>query len=428
MKRESVSKLLAGVVALVGIGAGAASAAEAAGEKLAKGDYVAVIGDSITEQKQYSVLIEDYLLMCKPAHDLSVTQFGWGGETAPGFAGRMKNDMIPFGATVATCNFGMNDGAYSPQEPSKAKRYHDGYTSVVEQLKAGGVRFIVVGSPGCVDSFTFRHEPPLAEMYNKTLASERDIARQVAAEQHVAFADVFDPMVKAMEEAKAKYGKEYPLAGGDGVHPGPNGHLVMAYAYLKGLGCDGHIGTITVELAAGKATASEGHKILSDANGVIEVESHRYPFCFFGDPKSPEATTGVIEFIPFNQELNRFELVVSDAAPAKHYKVTWGKECKSFTGAELAKGINLAAEFLKSPFAEAFLKVDQKVKEQQNFETPLVKQLIHDLPAYEKLVPEEKEVFAKLTPALIAKDKPLREASAAEVKPVTHTIKVEVEK
>ncbi len=45
---------------------------------------------------------------------------------------------------------------------------------------------------------------------------------------------------------------------------GPNGHLVMAYAYLKGLGCDGNIGTITVDLDAKKAEATDGHKIVFD--------------------------------------------------------------------------------------------------------------------------------------------------------------------
>ena len=56
--------------------------------KLQAGDYVGVIGDSITEQQQYSLFIEDYLLMCQPAKaDLRASQFGWGGETSSGFAG-----------------------------------------------------------------------------------------------------------------------------------------------------------------------------------------------------------------------------------------------------------------------------------------------------------------------------------------------------
>ena len=39
-------------------------------EGLKEGDRVAIIGDSITEQKRYSVFIEDYLLMCKPRTEL----------------------------------------------------------------------------------------------------------------------------------------------------------------------------------------------------------------------------------------------------------------------------------------------------------------------------------------------------------------------
>src|SRR5689334_1024396 len=113
-----------------------------AAESLKQGDYVAIIGDSITEQKMYSVFIEDYLLMCKPAgiSDIRSTQFGWGGETAPGFAGRMQNDMIRFKCNVATTCFGMNDGGYSPMDPGKAQRYRDGQKSIVDQLKKGGVR------------------------------------------------------------------------------------------------------------------------------------------------------------------------------------------------------------------------------------------------------------------------------------------------
>ncbi|MDB5354925.1 MAG: LysophospholiPASe [Phycisphaerales bacterium] len=423
MKRTLAAAALSAVSALFVAAAGAP--AQAAEGGLKAGDHVAVIGDSITEQKQYSVFIEDYLLMCKPVGGITVTQFGWGGETAPGFAGRMANDMIPFAASAATTNFGMNDGGYSPMDDAKAKRYHDGQTSVVQQLKRGGVRFIVVGSPGCVDADTFRRDPQAATMYNKTLTAERDIAKKVAEEQGVVFADVIDPMLDVMQKAKAKYGAQYHVAGGDGVHPEANGHLVMAYAYLKGLGCDGNIGTITLDLAGNKAEATDGHKVLGFHDGAVEIESSRYPFCFYGDPKTTNATTGVIEFLPFNEELNRFRLVVPGAKPAAKYKVTWGAESKTFDGDALAKGINLAAEFLQNPFSEPFRKVEEKIREQQNFETPLVKQLIHDLPQYERVLPEEKEIFGKLRPELVSKDKPLREESAAAVTPVKHTIKVE---
>jgi lysophospholipase L1-like esterase len=399
--------------------------AVAAGPALQQGDHVAVIGDSITEQRLYSMYIEDYLLMCQPAAGLRVTQFGWGGETAPGFAGRMANDALRFQPSVATTCFGMNDGGYSPMDPAKAQRYRDGQISIVKQLKQAGVRFIVVGSPSCVDADTFGgHSPERAAMYNKTLAALSDISRDVARKQGVVFADVFDPMVTAMTKAKAKYGREYHLAGGDGVHPDRNGHLVMAYAFLKALGCDGNIGTITVDLQGDKAEATEGHKILSSARGRVEVESSKYPFCFYGDPAQPGSTRGVLEFIPFNAELNRLTLVVRGAGSEK-VRVTWGAASREFPAAALAKGVNLAAEFLDNPFSDAFHKVEDKIAEQQGFEVGLVKSLLHNIPEFERAAPEEHAALERIAAGILQRDKVAREASAAAVKPLRHAIKIE---
>jgi hypothetical protein len=230
-----------------------------------------------------------------------------------------------------------------------------------------------------------------------------------------------------MGKAKAKYGKNYHLCGGDGFHPDRNGHLVMAYAFLKGLGCNGDIGTITVDAANNKAEATAGHKVLSCADGAVEVESSRYPFCFFGDPASPSATKGVIEFFPFNDDLNRFKLVVT-GLKADKAKVTWGAATKEFAAADLAKGVNLAAEFLDNPFCEPFKAVESKIAQKQSMEVALVKQLLHNLPEYLRLLPEEKETMERIAAALVAKDKAARDEPAAAVAPVKHTIKIEAAK
>ena len=51
----------------------------AAEPRLQSGDYVAVIGDSITEQKLYSLYIEDYLLMCQAGRRSArhTVRLGW---------------------------------------------------------------------------------------------------------------------------------------------------------------------------------------------------------------------------------------------------------------------------------------------------------------------------------------------------------------
>ncbi len=395
----------------------------AAGAGLEKNDRVAIVGDSITEQKIYSVFIEDYLLMCRPAADLKTMNFGWGGETSWGFLGRMNNDAAWFNPTVATTCYGMNDGGYSPMTDEKARRYKDAQRGIVRELKKWGARTIIVGSPGVVDANTFRNNKEMAAMYNKTLAALRDIARDVATEEGVVFANVYDPMMQSMTQAKAKYGDRYHVAGGDGVHPDQNGQLVMAYAFLKAMGCDGNIGTFTIDMNQDQASATDGHKVRSFKDGAVEIESEKYPFCFFGDPASPSATRGIIEFIPFNQELNRLTLIVKNA-PAKA-RITWGKQSKEFTAVELEKGINLAAEFLDNPFCEPFAKAEQAIKRQQQFETPLHKDLIHSMARFKGMVPGEEDAFDNAMKAAIKRSEQLRKQSAEAVAPVRHTIKIE---
>jgi lysophospholipase L1-like esterase len=410
------------IASLVACSLSAWSSVSAADAGLKEGDLVAICGDSITEQKDYSVDIEDYLLMCQPTANLQAVQFGWGGETASGFLSRMANDALRFHPTVATTCYGMNDGGYAPLSPDRAKQYHDCQLGIVQGFKKAGVRFIVVGSPGCVDSQTFRHDPDAAVMYNKTLAELGQIAHTIATDEGVAFADVHDVMMEAMAKSKAALGKDYQFAGGDGVHPGRNGHLAMAYAYLKALGCDGAIGTISMDLTANTAEGSAGHKILSCAHGEVQIQSTRYPFCFSGDANQP-TTRSAINYLPFNQDLNRLTLVVTHAG-AEQVSVTWGTVSKAFSAAALAKGINLAAEFPDNPFVPFFNDVESHVRGQQIYETPLVKNYIHNLAQYIEMIPAEKATWTHLADLGVEQAQTLRTAAVHAVVPVTHHIVV----
>jgi lysophospholipase L1-like esterase len=391
--------------------------------ELRQGDLVVVGGDSITEQKLYSVYLENYLLMCRPAEKLRLTQFGWGGEKAPDFARRVTNDVLPFHPTVAVTCYGMNDGAYTDAQPGVLKMYGRAMEQIVDIFQQAGTRFIVVGSPGVVDSTFFKKGALTPSAYNQTLAELTAVARQVAEKKGVAFADVHTPMLAVMSKAKAKYGEQYPLAA-DGVHPGPNGHLIMAYAFLKALGCDGDIGTLTMDWVSGQAQTTDGHRILTAAKDRLEVESVKYPFCFYGRPEDPQGTVGILEFLPFNQELNRLLLVVKKL-PDGNWKVTWGQAEKNFSSAELAQGINLAAEFLDNPFSEPFAQVEKAVKAQQKYETIAVKNGLFWMPYWYKNLPNDGEAAKQFAGILVSREQELQAAASDAVVPVKHTIRLE---
>jgi len=395
---------------------------------LKKGQRLAIVGDSITEQKQYSKFMELYLTVCQPQLDLHVIQLGWGGERAPGFAARMANDLLPYKPDVVTTCYGMNDGGYAAFNENTGKTYESAMEEIVTRLKKEGAT-VVVGSPGAVDTKYYHGggEPP--RIYNETLGKLRDLAHKVADKNEQPFADVFTPMETAMVLAKAKFGETYDVCGTDGVHPRPNGHLVMAYAFLKSLGVDGQIGTLTVDMK-GQAEGSEGHKILSANAGKVEVESSRYPFCFFGDDKSPDSTKSILPYVPFNAELNRFTLIVKNL-DAEKAKVTWGKDSKSFTKAEMEKGVNLAEAFLDNPFCEAFKKMDGLIANKQNFETLMIKQLINQFPRISTTLDKDKDVDAALEvlrKKLFDKYEKFSADVKAAVTPVKHTLVIEAEK
>lgn len=401
---------------------------------LKKGDRLAICGDSITEQKMYSRIMEDYLTMCVPELQIEVRQYGWSGERAPGFLARMTNDCLRFKPTIATTCYGMNDHEYKPYEERIGKAYRENSIAIVEAFKANGVR-VVQGSAGCVGKMPgwVKTANGTVDDLNLNLCKLRNIGIEIAEKEHARFADVFWPMLTAGVTAQKQYSTNYAIAGGDGVHPGWAGHAVMAYAFLKSLGLDGDLGTFTVDLKRNEMKASKGHELVSGKEGEFNIKSTRYPFCACvpsgaatanypacekDDPTRDNSIRSATTLIPFDQELNRLTLIARNGQ-SKSYKVTWGSETKNFSVEQLEHGINLAREFPDNPFCEPFAKVDSAVAAKQAYETKQIKQAFRSAEAKADME------------AVAAKTEKEREPLVAAVKgafaPVTHTLKIVAE-
>lgn len=386
---------------------------------------VAVIGDSITEQKLYSKFIECYLLACTGRDDITVFQFGWSGERADGFANRLANDLAVFQPTVATTCYGMNDGSYVPFTDAIGKTYQNNMDRVISGLRSAGVQRLVVGSPGGVDPDFFTRLD--GKVYNGTLARLRDIAKELAEKNGLPFANVHDTMMAALAPSKTALGKDYAPFGGDGFHPSAPGQLLMAEAFLKALGMDGAIGTITIDLAAGTATPSEGHEVISSSGGSAEIESARWPYCFDADPKSSGSTRSILPFTTFNQDLNRYLLIVKGLTAPKA-RVTWGSQSLDFTKEQLEAGINLAAEFPVTPFDAAFQSLSEAVAVKQAFETNAIKGLVTNFRAFAGEAKEDAELAAAFDTIRkkVAEKHAQHHASVRKrIVPVKHVVKVE---
>lgn len=386
---------------------------------LRPGDRLAIIGDSITEQKIYSRIIETYLTVCVPELDISVRQYGWSGERAEGFLRRMDKDCLRFRPTIATLAYGMNDSRYRPFDINNGNWYRDNYGAVVAKLKQAGAR-VVVGSPGCAGKIAtwVKSRQGTLDEHNLHLCALRDIALQIAEDQEVAFADVFWPMYTQQVLAAQRYGTEgqpYEVAGNDGIHPGGAGHLLMAYAFLRAFGLDGDIGMIEIDLDSNMAMVSKDHILDRYQNGEVTITSSRYPFCADGPVDDHDSIRSGMSLVPFGEDLNRFTLKVK-GIKRPQARVTWGEESKLFDRESLEKGIHLPSEFPRNPFSNAFRAVDEAVAAKQAFETHQVKRVFHGK--------EGRKDFEAAVERTESEREPLAEAIREARRPVTHTIVV----
>lgn len=385
---------------------------------LQKGDRLAICGDSITEQKMYSLLMEAYIVAARSDLHVTVRQYGWSGEQAGGFLRRMDNDVLRFKPTIATTCYGMNDFRYVPKDDAIAATYRANQTAVVRKFKEAGVR-VVLGSSGTIHSV-----PPWVKTakgtwqeLNLALLNFRDIGIEVAEAEQVAFADVYWPMLVKGHQARAQHGEGFKLEGNDGVHPGWAGHVVMATAFLEGLGLRGDVGQIDVDLATGKANARYGQRIMKAEGGVVSLRSFRIPASFEpGDITKDGTLAAGVALADFQKKLNRLTLRVAGAKTGQ-VKVTWGDVAKIFSAAELAKGVNLAAEFPQNPTSPAFARIWKAVAEKQAYETKQIKTIFRSPEA-------KKDMEAVVKSSQVEFDR-LAAALKATIKPVDSTLKVE---
>lgn len=390
------------------------------GLRLLPGDRLALCGDSITEQKMYSRVIEAYLATARRDLGVSCRQYGWSGEQAGGFLRRMKNDVLRFRPTVATTCYGMNDFRYVPYQADLGEAYRSNLTQIVRTFRESGVRTIV-GSPGTIHSV-----PPWVktargtwEELNLSLLRFRDIAIEVADDEDAGFADVYWPMLAHGHRMRALHGDAFKIEGADGVHPGWAGHMVMAAAFLDAMGLDGDLGTIEAELTPSGMNVSsrDGQRALRVQagqvlpRGAMRIVHDRVPFAVeAGDVRSDATMAAGAALTDFHARFNRLTLRVTGLKGSVG-RVTWGGKSKDFTAVALAGGINLAAEFPDNPTTPAFAAVWKAVGEKQAYETRQIKTLFRSKEAkadMEKVVADSQAEFLRL-------ESVLRSASAAPV-------------
>jgi lysophospholipase L1-like esterase len=297
-----------------------------------KGDRIVFLGDSITEQYQYSNDIELYLTTRFPDWNLTFLNAGIGGDTANGGAGRFQSHVLDEKPTAVTIDFGMNDGGYGAYDANRAKQFAQKTEAMLEMAKKAGVRVALI-SPNCVD---WRSQPN-RKLYVQTQKEFYAPLKELAEKYQVPFVDQY-AVTRAVLEKLEKEGNKQVNPFPDGVHTSSSGGLLMSHTILAGLGAPAKVSDVTIDAGAKQATG-EHCKVENLTVAADQVSFDRTDEAL-PMPVQKDWLT-LLPYVDNLNDLNYYGLTVKGLA-----KGTWGVsiggvEVAKASADEFEKGINL---------------------------------------------------------------------------------------
>lgn len=316
------------------------------------GDRVVFYGDSITDQRLYTLFTETYVRTRFPKLNVSFVHSGWGGDRVSGGGGgdidtRLTRDVLAYKPTVTTIMLGMNDAAYRAFDQSIFNDYAKGYRHIVDRLhKEAPQDRLTLIIPSPYDDVT--RAPGFTGGYNAVLLQYGAFVANLAKQNGATVADLNAPVVAMLQTANAKDPNLAQKIIPDRVHPGDAGHMTMAEALLKSWNAPSVVSA--VEISGNRVVRSANTKIsdVRTSDGGVAWTQHDaalpYPLNL-GDP----TTRLVLDSSDFVSALDQQTVKVS-GLQGRYTLTIDGKAVGAFSGDELNSGVNIAT--LNTPMFE----------------------------------------------------------------------------
>lgn len=332
-----------------------------------EGERAVFLGNSITDGGHYHSYIWLYYMTRFPNMPIRIFNGGIGGDTAFDMNKRLDADIFAMQPSVLMVTFGMNDSGYFEYNGDKAKEFgEEKYQESIKNYQQMEKRFkelpktrIVMLGTSPYDETVQLKEGNLFKTKNETIKRIVEYQKESAAKNGWEFSDLNAPMVALNQQFQQK-DPAFTLCGSDRIHPDNDGHMVMAYLFLKAQGFVGK-DVANMEINANKkeavkaenCTVSNIKKIGNELRFDYLAEALPYPLDTiargWGQKKSQAEVTKVV---PFMEDMNREMLKVSGLKG--NYKLLIDdEEIGTWSAGELAKGINLAAESKTPQYQQA---------------------------------------------------------------------------
>jgi lysophospholipase L1-like esterase len=384
---------------------------------LKDGDRVTFYGDSITEQREYTEDIENFVLTRYPKWKVAFHNAGVGGDmVSGGHAGpvdlRLERDVYPWKPNVITIMLGMNDGYYRADEPGIYSTYTAGYRHIVSELQKNLPQAeITLIQPSAYDDVT--RAPLFAGGYNGVLLKYSNFLQQLSQERHVGLTDFNTPVTAFLKQANEQAPDLAQQIIPDRVHPQQGGHWIMAESLLKTWHAPSLVSSVSIN-AGSKTPAAEakGAKVTdlrkSKAGALSWTElDEALPLPLTPGVLDP-AVGMAVKYTDLVAALDQETLTVRGLATGSYTLSIDGRPVGTYNSDDLTSGVNLATA--DTPMLEQSLLLAADTAHVNNLEEARFQIIYHSA---EGLTDKTAVALANAMPAAVARQQ-------ADAQPHTH--------
>lgn len=326
--------------------------------QLGEGDCVVFLGDSITHQRLYTQYVEDFFITRFPKVPLKFHNSGIGGDRAWDALQRLDRDVLSHDPKLVTILLGMNDGSYRAFDHEIFDTYQSDMTELLDRLQAAETVVSPI-TPTMFDAVAARanrkrpREESMLRQYNAVLAFFGTWLRGESDRRGMRSIDMFSPLNHLTRLARQD--DESFTFIKDAIHPGTDGQLIMAHAWLENLGMQGSVSNITlVPAKKGYRARVVGGEVSELSGGDDSIE-----FTFLANALpwvTPEDTQVAAKMLKLDHKFSREGFQVHGLPSGKYELSIDGTPVGEFSHTQLAAHIELQ-RFPTTPQSVQALKV-----------------------------------------------------------------------
>jgi lysophospholipase L1-like esterase len=322
---------------------------------LRDGQRVVFLGDSNTFAGHWIGYLDAYLFTRFPERKYQLINLGLPSETVSGLSEpdhpyprpdihtRLEQALTKTKPDVVVVCYGMNDGIYYPFSEERLAKYRDGIQKLLDRIDRSGAK-VVLMTPSPFDPTPLKAKllPKTAEKfswmrpyeeyddvltrYSEWLLTLREKGRLVV--------DAHAAVKRHLAEVRRDR-PDYVLAG-DGIHPSPTGHWLVAQELLRAWKAPADVDSVEIDAKEKKVVRGPVSDLAVEVAAVQFTWRTRLPL-----PADPRWDKTLAKREKINDRLNRQRLTVT-GLPGNRYDLWEGDTAfGGVTRADLESGVDL---------------------------------------------------------------------------------------